>query len=128
MPEESAQVFTHVIATDTPYYLSGPQQAWPPEGSLPAGTKVTLLEEAGSYCRIRSEDGLEAYVSIDSLQALARFELYADRQGEYRWRLQAANNEVIADSGEGYKQKSACEEAIHRVKQQAQTAQVEDQT
>jgi hypothetical protein len=70
MSEEPAQVFTHVVATATEYYLSGPQQARPPEGTLSAGTKVTLLEEAGSYCRVRSEDGIEAYVSIGSLQSL----------------------------------------------------------
>ena len=36
----------------------------------------------------------------------AEFELYKDKSGEYRWRLQAANNEVIADSGEGYTTKA----------------------
>jgi hypothetical protein len=70
MSEEAAQVFTHVVADDTEYYLSGPQQARPPDGTLPAGTKVTLLEEAGSYCRVRSEGRIEAYVSTDSLQPL----------------------------------------------------------
>jgi hypothetical protein len=68
--EEQAQVFTHVVAVDTEYYLTGPQQARPPDGTLPAGTKVTLLEEAGSYCRVRSEGGIEAYVSTNSLQPL----------------------------------------------------------
>ncbi len=28
----------------------------------------------------------------------AEFEVYKDRAGEYRWRLQAGNNEVVADS------------------------------
>jgi hypothetical protein len=60
----------HLVATDTEYYLSGPQQARPPVGTLPAGTKVTLLEEAGSNCRIQTEDGIEAYVSTNSLQPL----------------------------------------------------------
>ena len=70
MTEEPGQVFTHLVAIDTVYYLSGPQQARPPEGTLSAGTKVTLLKEAGSYCRIRSEGGIEAYVSTESLQPL----------------------------------------------------------
>jgi hypothetical protein len=70
MSEEPGQGFTHRVATDTEYYLLGPQQARPPDGTLPAGTKVTLLEEAGSYCRIRSEDGIEAYVSTGRLQPL----------------------------------------------------------
>jgi hypothetical protein len=68
MSGERAQVFAHVVAVDTEYYLSGLQQAGPPEGTLSAGTKVALLEEAGSYCRARSEGGIEAYVSTDSLQ------------------------------------------------------------
>ena len=75
MSEEPTQVFTHAVASDTEYYLSGPQQARPPEGKLSAGTKVTLLEEAGSYCRIPSEGGIEAYVSTDSLQPLEREKL-----------------------------------------------------
>jgi len=70
MSEAPGQAFTHLVASDTAYYLSGPQQARPPEGTLPAGTKVTLLEEAGSYCRVRSEDGIEGYVPTGSLQRL----------------------------------------------------------
>jgi uncharacterized protein YgiM (DUF1202 family) len=70
MSDEPGQVFTHLVAADTAYYLSGPQQAHPPEGTFSAGTKVTLLEEAGSYCRVRSEGGIEAYVSTDNLQLL----------------------------------------------------------
>lgn len=33
------------------------------------------------------------------------FEIYQDKKGEWRWRLKAANYQIIADSGEGYKQK-----------------------
>ncbi len=32
----------------------------------------------------------------------AEFELYKDGAGEYRWRLQAGNNKIIADSAKGY--------------------------
>ena len=63
MSEEPGQVFTHLVASDTEYYLSGPQQAHPPEGKLPRVTKVTLLEVADGYCRIRSEGGIEVNVS-----------------------------------------------------------------
>ena len=31
------------------------------------------------------------------------FVLYHDKAGEWRWRLKAANNKTIANSGEGYK-------------------------
>lgn len=32
-----------------------------------------------------------------------KFYIYQDVNNEYRWRLLTANNRVIADSGEGYK-------------------------
>ncbi len=59
--------FTHVVTRDTDYYLSGRAQAVPPEGTLRAGTKVWLLEEAGSYTRVETEDGVEGYVPSDAL-------------------------------------------------------------
>ena len=70
MSEEPAQAFTHVVTSKTEYYLDGPAQARTPDGSLEVGTKVALLEEAGSYCRVQTEGGIEAYISTDSLQPL----------------------------------------------------------
>ncbi len=58
----------------------------------------------------------------------AEFELYKDRSGEYRWRLQAGNNEIIADSGEGYSTKQGAEEGIADVKRIAPTAPINDKT
>jgi uncharacterized protein YegP (UPF0339 family) len=34
------------------------------------------------------------------------FELYNDRHGDWRWRLKAKNGKIIADSAEGYKNRS----------------------
>jgi hypothetical protein len=70
MSEGPAQAFTHVVPSETEYYLDGPEQARGPDGSLEAGTKVALLEEAGSYCQVRTEGGIEAYISRESLQPL----------------------------------------------------------
>lgn len=42
--------------------------------------------------------------------------IYKDSKGEWRWYLRADNNKRIADSGEGYKNKSDCEDAIKLVK------------
>ncbi len=64
------QTFTHTITIDTEYYLGGPQQARPPEGTMKAGTKVEVVEEAGSYCRVKSEDGVVGFVAADSLKAV----------------------------------------------------------
>jgi hypothetical protein len=62
------EAFTHTISVDTEYYLGGPQQAQPPDGTFKAGTKVKLVEEAGSYCVVESEDGVQAYVAADAVK------------------------------------------------------------
>jgi uncharacterized protein len=41
---------------------------------------------------------------------------YKDAKGEWRWYLRAANYKRIADSGEGYKNKQDCLDAIDLVK------------
>ena len=59
---------------------------------------------------------------------MATFTIYKDKAGEYRWRLKAANNKIIADSAEGYKNRSDCREAVDRVKREAPLADVHDET
>lgn len=54
----------------------------------------------------------------------SRFEVYEDRAGEWRWRLVAANGNVIADSGEGYASKQGVERGIESVKANAPDAHV----
>ena len=48
------------------------------------------------------------------------FELYKDHGGEWRWTLHANNGRKVADSGEGYKSKQHCEDAIGIVKRSAE--------
>jgi uncharacterized protein YegP (UPF0339 family) len=45
-----------------------------------------------------------------------RYNIYKDKQGYWRWRLLAANNRVIADSGEAYFNKQDCLHGIDLVK------------
>jgi len=45
-----------------------------------------------------------------------RFHAYKDAAGYWRWRLLAANNRTIADSGEGYNNYADCLAAIELVK------------
>ncbi len=59
---------------------------------------------------------------------MTKFQIYQDRKGEYRWRLRARNGEIIADGNEGYSSKASCEHGIDLVKEQAASAEVEDQT
>lgn len=42
--------------------------------------------------------------------------VYQDRAREWRWRLVAANGRIVADSGEGYINKSDCLRGITLVK------------
>lgn len=44
-------------------------------------------------------------------------EVYKDKKMEWRWRLRAANKKVLADSGEGYKNKKDCLEALAMIVQ-----------
>ena len=56
----------------------------------------------------------------------AKFELYKDAKGEYRWRLKSANGQVIATGGEGYESKGGAENGIAAVKRDAPGAPVEE--
>jgi uncharacterized protein YegP (UPF0339 family) len=49
------------------------------------------------------------------------FEVYRDKADEYRWRLKATNAQVVATSGQGYKDKRDCKNAIDRIKADAAT-------
>ena len=45
------------------------------------------------------------------------FEIYKDAEGDWRWRLvHNSNGNIIADSGEGYENRSDCEHGITLVK------------
>jgi uncharacterized protein len=56
------------------------------------------------------------------------FYVYRDAAGEWRWRLRASNEKIIADSGEGYYSQGGCEEAVARVKREAPIATVVSQS
>jgi uncharacterized protein YegP (UPF0339 family) len=56
----------------------------------------------------------------------AKFELYKDAKGEFRWRLIASNGQMIANSGEGYKSKESAKNGIDSVKKNAASAAIED--
>lgn len=54
-----------------------------------------------------------------------KFEIYQSSNGEYRFRLKAANGEIIASS-EGYSSKASAKNGIESVKTNAATAEVVD--
>jgi uncharacterized protein len=54
----------------------------------------------------------------------AKFEVYKDGQGQYRWRLRARNGQVIATGGEGYTTKANALGGIKAVQRDAPAAEV----
>jgi uncharacterized protein YegP (UPF0339 family) len=55
-----------------------------------------------------------------------KFELYADKAGKYRFRLKAANGEIIAVS-EAYESKASAKNGIESVRKNAPDAPVVEQ-
>ena len=60
--------FTHVTTERVDLYRDGPQQARPSETTLPAGTPVRVIDEAGSYSRVALADGSTGYVITTGLR------------------------------------------------------------
>jgi len=56
---------------------------------------------------------------------VAKFEIYADSAGKYRWRLKANNGEKIASSGESFASKESAKRAAETVKSTAGGATIE---
>jgi uncharacterized protein YegP (UPF0339 family) len=52
----------------------------------------------------------------------AAFEIYEDSTEEWRWRLRHRNGSIMADSGEGYVERTGAEDGINSVKRDAPTA------
>lgn len=48
----------------------------------------------------------------------SEFEIYRDDSGEWRWRLKAANGEIIA-SGESYRNRRDCVYVVELIRQSA---------
>ena len=53
----------------------------------------------------------------------AKFEIYKDAAGKFRWRLKSPNGEIVA-TGEGYESKDGCKKGIESVKTHAPKAQI----
>jgi uncharacterized protein len=53
---------------------------------------------------------------------MARFEIFTDRAGRYRWRLKASNGEKVATSGEAFASRFNAARAARAVKRNAPRA------
>ena len=74
------------------------------------------------------KNAVEAKLEYQTAEGFAavtnpKFEVYADKAGEFRFRLKARNGEIIATS-EGYKAKNSCLNGIESVRKNAPEAAV----
>lgn len=53
---------THIITQSTPYYEGGPSQLDPPQGDIEAGTLAMVVGSDGSYVRVVTVTGINAWV------------------------------------------------------------------
>jgi len=84
------------------------------------GADLLALETELEESTEEADEGIVAYPPGESK---ATFELYEDNAGEYRWRLQHTNGNIIADCGQGYTEHREAEAAIERVKERVGPAQ-----
>lgn len=75
----------------------------------------------------RLEPLLTQLNQVLGIRVRAKFEVYKDASKQFRFRLRAPNNEIIAVS-EGYKKKTACINGVKSVKKSAPVAKIDDKT
>ena len=61
---------THELIEDEPYRYDPPAGGGDPDGILPAGTAVALLEDGPKRCRVATGDGLAVEIRRASLREL----------------------------------------------------------
>jgi uncharacterized protein YegP (UPF0339 family) len=84
------------------------------------GTDESLIHEdlTKARCDLEFYEGQVGQIAETLGDAAARrtFQVYKDAKGEWRWRLVAGNERIIAVSGEGYHHRHDCLHAIELVK------------
>ena len=98
------------------------------------GEVIAVSETYGSLSACKNgiesvrTNAVEAKVedqTVENFEKVAnpKFEIYADKAGEFRFRLKAKNGEIIA-TGEGYKAKPSCKNGIESIRKNAPEAEV----
>jgi hypothetical protein len=60
---------THCLNRDEPWF-EHPAQARPPNGRLAEKTRVRILQDAGSYTKVQTDDGITCFVASEALSPL----------------------------------------------------------
>ncbi|MFB6360506.1 MAG: DUF1508 domain-containing protein [Halobacteriales archaeon] len=77
------------------------------------GATFRLVESEGALPETGTADG---FVFPGEHDSKATFELYEDEGGDYRWRLQHDNGNLIAHGGQGYASRSGAEHSVERIR------------
>ena len=78
------------------------------------------LADARSDADASDAEHSDLQATVDDLHASqARFELYEDNAGQWRWRLRHRNGNIIADGGEGYTRKYNAQKGLQSVRRNA---------
>ena len=94
---------------------------------LVVGSMLGVLGLAGAGASARAAAGPQEKTKSKAQSGRTlKFETYQDAKKEHRWRLKATNGQIIATSGQGYKDKRDCENAIDVIKKGAENAKVEE--
>lgn len=88
------------------------------EWADPAGSSVLPGDDA-------PDDAVDVLLAAAPDDRTSRFEVYEDRDGEWRWRLVHWNGNVVADGGEGYASRSNAERAVRGVRRIAPAARLD---
>jgi uncharacterized protein YegP (UPF0339 family) len=87
---------------------------------------AVILDSLSTPCVVERRSGPHSSPASGKEEEVAeKFEVYKDASGRFRWRLKAANGEIVA-SGEAYSTRSGAKEGVAAVKRLAPTATVED--
>ena len=90
---------------------------------LKASNGQTVLQSEGYSAKAGCMNGIESVKENSKLTE--RFETYQDKAGKYRFRLKAANGQVIG-TGEAYETEANLEAGIESVKRWAKESKIKE--
>lgn len=105
-----------------------PEGPWVVLACVNVGVEGDLTLDYAPRRQVLSVQMLNEMVRCLTATAPTRFQVYLDRAGEYRWRLLAGLDEIIADSGEGYESRVELKSDLRRIQLEGPDAAIEDIT
>jgi uncharacterized protein YegP (UPF0339 family) len=91
--------------------------------------KVTsTIEKAQDKVQEKTQDKVKEQDKKEKAAAVGSFELYKDKGGEFRFRLNDPKGNLLAIAAKGYEKKADCQAVIDAIKRDASKAKLDDQT